>query len=59
MWFLLFLTLALLSALDNYTKSGTLFNFSQLLDTSQPHHEHFTALFILLAAYDLLRCRPQ
>jgi hypothetical protein len=59
MWFLLFLTLALISALDNYTKSGTLFDTRQLLDTSQPHHEHFTALFILLASYDLLRCRPQ
>jgi hypothetical protein len=59
MWFLLFLTLALLSALDNYTKSGTLFDMHQLLDTSQPHHEHFTALFTLLAVYDLLRFRPQ
>jgi len=46
---LIFSTLTILTLLDNYRLSGKLFDISQLFDTTQLHHEHMAAIFLLLA----------
>jgi len=46
---IIFSILTLLTLLDNYRLTGKLFDPSQLLDTTQLHHEHMAVIFILLA----------
>jgi len=46
---LIFSTLTILTLLDNYRLTGKLFDPSQLFDTTQLHHEHMAAIFLLLA----------
>lgn len=49
MVYLVWLFLAAVAVIDNYVKSGVLFDVSQMFDTSALHHEHFVVMFILLA----------